>query len=1440
MQLNGNNDRGRRRVRLVGGVKAPGGNDRTDSWPYAMERVIQRAISRISDPREAWRQFPESTIFVRSLSEIAEEWNEQGLPELPQLHLFSHPVSLHSFQLYNRLYISADHAMQNGSGETDASIRKKARGAVTRLMSDLSTISVDLEDAPTSRELLTTLLDHVHELWNDSGENSPGNNASNAGAREFTIHKVHSARRSALRNWDERINQQYRIEFNHRDVEQGFYTYPHVDVLAPNGRDLILIIVSPLDKNFIDSKVSRNNRAPKVTLAIYDAADVLYPGAIAETAPLLKQSFGRILFTSALQETDLALNESYEERASIMRQWVKVASDGLHGVLTQEQSKAPFDAFTFCEAIVKKVLCQKVPGAEKSEIYPFNRAFIFREAGSSSEISDDPIEMRVLEASILSNNPADRGRYLTARERKVRGTEDYECDPADKMIMDENMFRFFILPGDDKHLILSRQPELNKEVRETIIWDKWQSRRAEDAETAGYKIALPELEKIEKNELSAAVYNLFGRLNNRALQEKPIPDPLDREKSYTVTNFNEIFERLRLEVLDRYDERGLYFHYDYGINMKVELPFLNQLQRAYFTYMDDHFQDQDIQYLKDRYRQDNMRADQINEILQSHHMLKKQEAQKDFEADADGNGSDLARRLEQQSKVVFISFSWELHDRNMQMLLEQEEGESGESGKQQALIGREYIYTIVLVADQDLEKNRARLQAEREDLKLFFQMMMRQIWMDKLNEHEYLHKRSRSISGSLNQFLHRVKHLVKDEKNKKEVDDFLENLKVLMEPRRPTINRVKMNNPEDVFTMLHGKRSGRRVDKKRFLGMLTENARQWIDEKSSGSGMCKIDVIEGAIPPLDVMWSSAVVKDAFVVTFKNAVEAACQMGSKGEVTIQVQAAPANPGNASDQWFLDIVIENTGKPIPSELLKRLNAPEPTVVGKSSEKSTSTGIGVFLTRYQLREVIRLGADLIISNVGGGRIQSRIRLPSNPVETDAEKAADQETTVPERDYVLYVEDDMSIYSGAITAMRSLLANYGLDLAHTRGALAAVNMAGRKTPRAVLTDLFILREEHGLEPASKKYGKQFLMKFIELAASRPSPPPIWIFTQEDETTVCELLDNAQLKGYRFLLNGKTASMNHVAPKTISVFSGEKRPDRIDRKLFTRLLEMCAAPGADDLGPLASGIQDLKEDANVLSIPIEKVNFNGEIARLWDARIKKRPDSTLVVEAACGTLDDLAGKLSLWFKHPGLPDSDPVFSDDSLYRLPDHIMHQRLVLGARIDKEIFKTLPASLLYWTLMRNIWISPSKLSPGKLSVTWSHIRHEDKGPVSVLRHDLLNEPKWNESNLFGVLKGAVNITRQLDQMIRVRHEPEMQKLESALMNGVKGGGCITNCVKNVRVAESSPAEVFKLLHELELTLGEGGKKNEALRDSAMGQRRVIHLIEDYLGGESDDYR
>jgi hypothetical protein len=1404
------------------------------TWAQAIEYAIQQSIDILSNRRVTGEIRLESTSFIELLSKIAKEWHREEEPDIPELMLFSRKVGLYSFQLNNREFVCFDFSNDENDPSKESGSKLDNASIIKKLNAEYNSANMKLTLEPSFAELAAILLDHIHEHQQKQSE------LKNCSLNELELDKndsysrVHSARRSALRNWEGRLNQLHQTKYDLREVEKGFYSYPYVAAETPDGVYMLVLFVSPIDENFVNKKVPLNNRAPEITLAIFDVSNSLYPDAIKEIIPLLKQSFARVLFTNMLKETDQALKESFKEQASILREWARIASDGVTALLDEDQLKGQFNAFAFCESVIKRVLCGSIPGNEESEIYPFNRAILFKEAGTSSVIDNQPMEVHILEASMLSNNPADRSRYLTARERRIRGTEDYECNPAKKIIENENVFRFYIHKGNAKALILSCEPELSDVARDKTLRENWKSRTPGEAKRSGYRIKLPDIEDVDSNGAPAAVYNLLGRLISTTHRSKPIEDPLDTNKKYEVQTYTEDFERLRLGVTECFDDNGLYFSYDHGVNLAIDHPLLYEIQNAYFQFLDDYFQDQDIKFYRDRYRQDNMSPSQIDEILKSHKIIKKQ-MEHSLYGLRGSNKIDKANRQtdKHKAKVVYISFSWALHDENMRRLMEVNESLQDDE-KQRELLGEEYTYTIILVTGKDNDKTEAKLLAEKEDLNLFFKMVMRQIWIDKLKEYSYLEKKSRSISGTLNQFLHRTKHLIPDKTHKQELDDFIKNLKVLMEPNRSRLKIHEVQNVDQIFKLLSF--SEDEMDHK--FELLNEKISnivcEWKKNASNASTEIQVDIVKSEIPPVKLHWSTAVVRDAFTVALKNAVEATMLNNTATPyISIQIQASPLKLIDRSGKWFVDIVIENTGGAINPELLEKLNASDPAAVGKNPDKDNSTGIGVFLARYQLQEVIGLGADMLILNIANEKVQTRIRIPAFLIDKGwSYKEYKSPTHVPKIPYVLYVEDDPEYFEPTIAVLNEITSPLGFDIVHTKGVSAAIKTISQKLPIVVVSDWHILRDESNTDISSPKWGGELIANISKLGDLKNFFPPIWILSSEDLSNIKQRLSKIQKGPYQIVSAKLTDHEKIIQNKVISVFEDVKTlGGQGERNLLTRLLKNSIMPYESERALDQSKKERLPKNDLIRILHLRNGKFDDNLEILGPFFREDQCNGAVFI-AQASTAAVLAKNISAWISHPGIIDPDPLFDhDSSIYNLSDHVIHKRLLLTNIVSDKLFSELHPCLLYWGLTKNMWFSQKGQETDELFHMWNEIPHEERGPMSTFRHNVKNS--FGRKKLIAILNEIVELSYQFENLVAMSLE-EQRIIEKALLSSNIKPEHVKKILRTNTSVKKAKSDCRIIIQKIDGLLSEGLKKEPIVDAFVRAQIRILQILDGYIGG------
>lgn len=1436
-----------RKVRLSGSKLAVQGGNAAGSWHKVIEEVIQKSILLLTDNRDSGITMLESTVFARCLSETAAARNKNNEYAFPELRLFSKPVALYSFELRCGVYEAHEHVFSSAEAENlDQPFHAKRQDIILNKLKMLSALKVDLEDVPTIEELLTILLDQIQEAFRNAPETGGKEEGPEAAWSRRFLTRVHSARRASLRNWEQRLVALVRGQHDHRDDERSFFSHPYVQAYMPDGVHLLLVFVSPLDENFVDMTISTSQRSPEITLALFDVGDLMYPDAIDEVTPVLKNAFGRLMFTNMLNETDSALRESFQERAAIVRHWSRIGGDGLAGVFSQEQCRLPFDGFQFCEAIAKKVLCAQVPGVEKTETYPFERIFVLKESGTSSNTSDKPMELLVMEAAMISNKPSDRNRCLTSRERKIRDTEIFECNPSHKVIESYNIRRFYIHPGDENSLILSRRKKLPSEVKLRTLSRTLQSYNEGEADTTGYRIDLPAMDDVEHDDLKRTLYNLLGRLISVCKRKEPVKSP-DGTREYQVVTFSDDFDRLRLKVLEKFDEEGLFFSHHHGVDIQEDFPLLFQLQRAYFSYLDDKFQNVDLNFLQDQYRQKNMRREEIQEILEAHTQAQKDKRRVQRKA-ADDSKKSKNGQTRQRSKVIYISFSWDMHDENMQIVLNTEHtdaaGEKGKLADEEALLGKEYSYTMILVADQDQEKSVARLKSEREDLKLFFQLIMRQIWMDKRREFEELDQRRQSIAACLSQFAHRTKGLLEDDLDKAEIDEFLRNIKGLMSSKRPRPDLVEVSGLKKMHGMLAEGLGSEGVSMAAFEKFLAAQMQKLNrSSKGDGSAPCSIRVIENQTPALNLLWSDAVIRDAFIVAFRNAVEATLGLPrEQRKVTVEHHAYPSWSEDNPDKWFVDIVITNTGGPINAALLKKLNAAVPQTVDRNTEKANSTGIGVYLSRYQLQEVLRMGADMVISNTAEDTVQTRIRLPAFSINEEAAvEAPDGSITSPKQDYLLYVEDDPHFFHPTIEAIKPLLEDRGLTLRHTRGALEAQQMIKSRMPAAVFSDYCILKDD--ADTASKGGQKQFFelffSSFLEKAESLGKKPPIWIFSGDPGSTLEQDLRKLDAKSqYRCLQSESADPHMMIKQGCLSIISGTKWPHKVDKSLLNLLWEALETDHRKANSTKLVTVEDEGTQDHIRVCTVDKAGgIPDSLAETWK---KTNADSVLMLRAACATGTDAASALNAWFSHEGLPNIDPDMRRLApAHKLCSRVYHKNLLLCVQAKNDIPWITP-KMKYFGITQNIWFAPPQTPLGSLGRTWLSMISEDRGPLSVIRHQISNE--WRIDSLNRLKEELVQLINQVEKALEwpdPKNWPgqRLQQLNKLLADSKNPKSKNAALKAYVDKSDNTPKKQDKVLSFLDnaiALLNKGGETEVSIRNNAIIYAGVAETLRSYIGG------
>jgi len=727
---------------------------------------------------------------------------------------------------------------------------------------------------------------------------------------------------------------------------------------------------------------------------------------------------------------------------------------------------------------------------------------------------------------------------------------------------------------------------------------------------------------------------------------------------------------------------------------------------------------------------------------------------------------------------------------------------------------------LILVSDLDPEKSISELNSQRENLRLFFQLIMERIWMDRKIELEKLYNRSKMIADSLTQFAHRAKNFITDESHKDYLDNEIKKLQSLTQAKGTTAQLIKLNKPEEFF------RRVLKLNKKTEVTptFIEGHIRSWLSAVMSNSSRdinrLKIKVDYRSIPELRVRWSDPIIKEAVDNAAKNAAEAALDNtdpASEPELNIQLQTYPRS-GQNQTEWFLEILFENTGGPIPEKTLKKLNAPNPQPMG-SNPKEGSTGLGVFLSRFQLINDIGGGADLIYSNLENGNVQVRLRLPCSTFKesTEQEEVTVQRQSTGLTDYILYVEDYE--FERAFHNLQSAFEGSGLDVVHKKSLLGAKEVVNLKIPTAIFSDYNIYKDEDEAT-ASQKFGLELIKHLLTSARDAGINPPIWMISAEKESGILKKLKEEGLDlgsyGYKLIPGIEKYTPEITQPGAFLVLPKHKDPTTL--------------PGFDQI------IADLTHnEQKTIDQPEEKalstVEFDVSTAgfKALKSAYSGSPDSTIFYSRqAVSDINQLFETLQAWFHGPSLP--DPDLPDSDVKPIYHHFNHDRVLLHLALDPSIYEQVPLELVYWGLTYNFLLTSQDFDTEKAISGWRTLIHGDKGPISTFRHDMKNtyhEEKYE--------KIRQKLQDELDHAEKVLKNSlyDLPKLESTLLSRQKVSKIIPEYLSQSQANTDLISQLNKITEEIQITLGEVKEISGEKIESGRSFQQITYYLREFLG-------
>ncbi len=857
-------------------------------------------------------------------------------------------------------------------------------------------------------------------------------------------------------------------------------------------------------------------------------------------------------------------------------------------------------------------------------------------------------------------------------------------------------------------------------------------------------------------------------------------------------------------------EEGLAYDFQHGMELKQEIRLLFNLQKAYFK------------HIENRARRNRRRK-----------LVKSIEA---FRESLEGK----------RTKVVYASFDPTLHPENQVGI--------GDNAK--LYLSERHRFTLMLVADDDLEKSQTELDAEKQDLKLLIRLVIRQMLRERVLIATEVDNTIRVARAALKGFEHRLKNIDLPENTKPQVLGLAESVNKLLD-----IDAGK-DLPETTFESegisflrfaLPPKTKMSKDDKTRFEdepkidresieAKLTALASEDLRRATGDHVTPIIRVLDSSLPQFKAELPRGIIAECFSVVLKNAAQAAAdpKVPDKHEVIIEVQASPAMNAKDPNAWLVYIVVENTTVPIPADRFDKLNSETPQLQDRYAQKDSlggSHGYGVYTARQQLRRFLGRGADIRYVPVGSDRLQARITLPvtlNTEGKVISRRGGDAagEVELPDSPvgrHVLYVEDDPSIVEKTMPFLESVLEPMGIAVVRAATRVQAINSLGRGSPLLMISDMTIPYEDvHG--NADRKEGALLIEKFIAMHASAEHPPPVWIVSGEDVDDIQDTIandDDRGSPGYRWA-DLSSAGSALAAPGLIHI-PGADAPDTRTKFLNQaeerlRLTEALQALDTHQPKP----VEETEVMICVRHAELSQKNLNDEVKGYLDRyRGQSSPDELLVIDTNPSTFKDLRQDLGVWFSLP--PQHELLYQEGERPRpLYNSDFHKTIFCMLRLPDKHNQRLTPTMRYWGLRHNLLFLPEKVTPEQAAQLWSRLY---RGRDGVLRH--IRHQWYSLQAVDGAKKHYNSVLKKVNSILDSSFTWE-GKTEKALVKALanhddpeqylKQLAAIvtpTSCEANLKVHKS----LYRELNELEKSLLTFGQEPEASED--MRQDRGVKL-------------
>jgi len=1251
------------------------------------------------------RQFFDKTFeYARKVLEEAGD----SVPDADSTILASR-VLHYEFHIHNRSYQSI-RTVHQGQVGSEGKILNLIRNSVKR--------ECDLTDKHNPARLISTLVKHLQGCSAELGDlkGKPGD-----------YHIVDDYLKSDLLTW---------VDHHLEACGDGydFAAFPYVKTVLIPGNDLIVsVIMTRLDASHVDSKVAKLDRREPVHLLVFQS-DRMYgisKEQIRSYEKRIKYIIGYINYSKHCSSKTWNLLRIADDAAAVGHHWYL---DGIERVL--DESEQELDGLSMSERIVTDILCARVPGAEDLVVFPFDRVYLFP-GSNDGAVNNNMMRFKILEASIKSKRPEDRNRWLTTMERLeynedaggvgIQPAIETEFDQTDKRITFQTEIQL-------------RRKELKSGSSSVLTGESSILESSTSCDSFDYS-------KINFDDYYKDIYGSFTGSGHDELEKakKQIESNNGYDRSAVEINYNDNLNQLkehnddfRLKTIRSGD---LYRKIDAVINTLFTGWKFDGKAECQQTY--EYYDEDGICFLHDFYYHTNLgsektrRVHATDETIFSISSLDTLESLylNDFFA---SNSKDLLRiwrntyvnwpdkalyydwRNRTESRVVLISFDPEQHEENIdsdgQLYLDNKKG-----------------FTILLVVDSDRPKSREDLNSEINSLYLLVKLIIqRQLRDAKLRRESLAHKRL-LYDTFIEHVIHRAKGSLPENKQK-EMTQLLEKFKLALKADEQVTRQKECESGISVLRYLFaveaegGKSVSEVADIEKLLRKQSqEHLKVRYPEKNLGviNGINFL-FYEPNVPAISITTNDEFVQEAVKVVLANSIEYGYLYALKNlsdkkpgefKITVHVTVVPVN----EKQGYIELCMVNYAEPIPIERLHALNSNDLDFqLEPDKRKQESTGIGVRMSRIQLRECIGKGADIQYFNLDNSRVMATIVLPITFKNSSVEiprKIRELSNFKAPYD-ILIIEDNLEQLKLAKETLTEILDNDTFEIRTcTSKSEAEKHLMG--VPSMVVTDLSVPVNPTGGHPKEKNG-----MDILRFIVREPHVPPVFINSGSLSSEISQkLLDNNIISDKVKMYDDVVKDIQEIQSGTIYILGQKGFSSFKDSNFATAVRKWIDSEYSKRIR--AKSITVELGVTKFRTFKLKDKKFDKSLINYCDENRAELPEEVLFVESITKNMKELKLALYQWFSHTGIIDPTstvPEPSKSAPISLTDHDAFPTICLIIKCKPSTLKTVGIAMRYWALSRNVLLVRDDVKASEtLAYSWRNSPSTDRGPISRLRHD-----------------------------------------------------------------------------------------------------------------------